>query len=342
MKITFLLPHLSVSGGVRIGLNYANLLSKKGHQVKVIVVSNTPWRRLLYNALNVGIPWIKNFSAEILRLKNLDETSIPDADAIVACGWESAGIMNGYPANKGLKFQFVMHDERLYHGPKEKVEITYRYPNKKIVISSWIKEMLERDFNIHSNLLITPVDHGLFYPVKTEKKDKDIKVLLLHHTYKWKGVDEGVKTVLKIKEKRPEIKLVLFGVHERRIDIPYDTYLYNISQSRLAFLYSSSDIFLCPSWFEGLGMPAMEAMACGCAVVTYDTGGSRDYAIDNKTAFVARNGNEEDLYHKLLLAVNNEDLRRGIAGEGHRFITNNIDTWEESVEKLENLFRAQL
>ncbi len=294
------------------------------------------------NTLNVGISWIEDFSAGILRLKNLDKNSIPDADVIVACGWETAGIMNGYPDGKGLKFQFVMHDERLYHGPKEKVEITYRYPNKKIVISSWIKEMLEGDFNIHSNLLITPVDHNLFHPVKTEKKDKKIKVLLLHHTYKWKGVDEGVKAVLKIKEKRPEIKLVLFGVHERQIDIPCDTYLYNISQNRLAFMYSSSDIFLCPSWFEGLGMPAMEAMACGCAVVTYDTGGSRDYAIDNKTAFVAGNRDEEDLYHKLLLAVDNGELRRRIAEEGHRFITNDIDTWEESVEKLENLFRAHL
>ena len=46
-------------------------------------------------------------------------------------------------------------------------------------------------------------------------------------------------------------------------------------------------IYLCPSWDEGLGMPSMEAMACGSALVTYDNGGSRDYAHDGETALVA-------------------------------------------------------
>lgn len=342
MKITFLLPHLSISGGVRIGLNYAHLLSQRGHQVKVVVASKKPWKRILCNALNSGIPWMKGFSAEILRRKRLDKNSIPDADIIIACNWNIASIINDYPLQKGLKFQFTMHDERLYHGPKERVKTTYRYPIRKIVISSWIKEIFEKDFNIHPDLLITPVDYNLFHPVKIKKKNNEIKVLMLHHTYKWKGVEEGVRTVLKIKEKIPEIKLALFGVKERYINFPHDAYFYNVSQSKLASLYSNSDIFLCSSWYEGLGMPAMEAMACGCAVVTYDTGGSRDYAIDNKTAFVARNRDEEDLYRKLLLAVNNEELRLRVAKEGYRFINNNIDTWEESVEKLEKILMTSL
>jgi len=42
-------------------------------------------------------------------------------------------------------------------------------------------------------------------------------------------------------------------------------------------------------------MPAMEAMACGAALLTYDNGGCRDYARDGETALVARRRDVDDL-----------------------------------------------
>jgi len=83
----------------------------------------------------------------------------------------------------------------------------------------------------------------------------------------------------------------------------------------------------------------MEAMACGSCVVTFDTGGSRDYAFDGKTALVAKNRNVEDLKSKLELAVSDKSLREKIAEEGYRFITSDIDMWEESTKKLENYLK---
>src|SRR2546428_168743 len=80
-------------------------------------------------------------------------------------------------------------------------------------------------------------------------------------------------------------------------------------RDRLAAVYSSCEIYLCPSWDEGLGMPPMEAMACGAAVVTYDNGGCRDYARDGETALVARRRDIGDLAAKLERLVVDESLR---------------------------------
>ena len=80
-------------------------------------------------------------------------------------------------------------------------------------------------------------------------------------------------------------------------------------------------------------------MACRCALVTYDNGGSRDYAFDGKTALVARRRDKEDLKNKLELLVKDIDLRKKIADNGYEFMQK-WPTWEEQAEKLEKIFLA--
>jgi len=41
-----------------------------------------------------------------------------------------------------------------------------------------------------------------------------------------------------------------------------------IQHEDLPKLYSGAELFLSPSLYEGFGLPLVEAMACGCAVVT--------------------------------------------------------------------------
>ena len=93
------------------------------------------------------------------------------------------------------------------------------------------------------------------------------------------------------------------------------------------------------SWDEGLGMPSMEAMACGAALVTYDNGGSRDYARDGETAFVANRRDIDDLTAKLQLAVTNEALRAKLAAAGAQHVRTAFD-WDRAVARMEKVFTS--
>jgi glycosyltransferase involved in cell wall biosynthesis len=56
--------------------------------------------------------------------------------------------------------------------------------------------------------------------------------------------------------------------------------LRNVSREELRAIYRRSTLFVIPSFQEGLCVAALEAMACGCPVVTAPCGGPEDYVKD--------------------------------------------------------------
>ena len=51
-----------------------------------------------------------------------------------------------------------------------------------------------------------------------------------------------------------------------------------VEQKELPAIYSLAELFLFPSFYEGFGIPILEAMACGCPVVTANTGACPEVA----------------------------------------------------------------
>ncbi len=60
-------------------------------------------------------------------------------------------------------------------------------------------------------------------------------------------------------------------------------------------IYSYSDVFVFPSWREGLSLALMEAMASGLPIVCSDIRGNRDLIVNGKNGFLIA-GNEETAY----------------------------------------------
>lgn len=58
-------------------------------------------------------------------------------------------------------------------------------------------------------------------------------------------------------------------------------HLSNVDDSALPALYARSIALVYPSWYEGFGLPVIEAMACGTAVITSDRGATAEVAGDS-------------------------------------------------------------
>jgi len=357
LRITFLCPHLRIAGGVRAILTHADRLAARGHVVTLVVPERRRfgawWRARFGRGVGLraagggaardsdpsgGEPaWMPGLRARVMRVTDWDASRLPDGDAIVATSWQSATPVARAPARCGAKLYFVQHYESLYHGEAARVDATYRLPLRKIVISTWLAEIMAERFDSPAALIVTPVDPALFHPVP-DARDGVLRALMLHHDYAWKGVADGVEAARRVKQGHPALRLVGFGVRPPATAVPYDEFFADLGQERLAWLYSRCPIYLCPSWDEGLGMPPMEAMACGAALCTYDNGGCRDYAIEGKTAVVAARRDVDGLARGLEQLVVDEALRSRLAADGQAFITSRFG-WEEATARFETVLR---
>ena len=350
MKITFFTPHIDISGGVKIILGYADRLTKRGHEVVVICpqpalarekIKGIPVfypKRVVMNFLGYKPDWIE-CAANITYVPSYEERYIPDADIIVATAWQTAPFVNFYSQIKGSKFYLIQGYESEIFGSEEEVHKTYSYPLKKIVVANWLKVLLKEKFNKESELIHNPIDLHTFYPTGKIGSPEIKRICMLYHTSIWKGVTDGFKAFELAKQEYPSIQLVMFGIRKGKVNTDCE-YHYRPLGGELREIYNSCDIFLCPSWREGFHLPPAEAMACKCALITTDIGGTRDYAIHEKTALLSAPKDPEALAENLKRLLGNEALLKRIAQNGYEHIKQ--FTWDRAVIKIETLFLEEL
>lgn len=347
MKITFVLPHTRISGGVKALLEYANRLRTMGHSVNLVIPApKSKWYNRIFqdwgNSVTTleaeSIDWIEN-KIPVSVVPKLDSRYMPKADILVASSWQTACAAVDMPAEMGKKFYFIQHHEALWTRDKEQAEQTYRLPFTKLVISTWLKEIMLNSYGQESHLFVTPVDLTQFFCAK-KQWNHPRRVCILHHDYDWKGFADGMKAVQRVRSQGLKVEVVVFG---EKTDDPRPLFKqagfefeYHYRPKQLQSVYSSCDIYLCPSWYEGLGMPAMEGMACRCALVTTDTGGCRDYAIDGETALVSQPKNIEGLAGNLATLLTNETLLKKLSENGYRKIQE--FSWDDNCRRLAQLF----
>ena len=82
--------------------------------------------------LRARIVWVSAWSA----------ADLPDGDALIATAWQSAGSVAEARARCGAQLYLVQHYESLYYGDAARVDETYHLSLKKIVISTWLADVM--------------------------------------------------------------------------------------------------------------------------------------------------------------------------------------------------------
>jgi glycosyltransferase involved in cell wall biosynthesis len=112
-------------------------------------------------------------------------------------------------------------------------------------------------------------------------------------------------------------------------------FLGRVSDLELITLYSMADVFAFPSFFEGFGIPPLEAMACGAPVITSNTSSLPEVVGD--AALQVDPHDIEALSNAILRLLDDEALREELRQKGYEQIKHY--TWAASARKMLTIYQ---
>ncbi|WP_444925455.1 glycosyltransferase family 4 protein [Microbulbifer sp. TRSA002] len=112
-----------------------------------------------------------------------------------------------------------------------------------------------------------------------------------------------------------------------------------ISNEELVDNYRKATAVVCPSLYEGFGLPAGEAMACGAPVVSSDGGALPE--VVGGAGIVVPAGNHEALANALRQVLSSEALQKELSEKGCQRIENKF-SWKIAAESLVKYYREIL
>ena len=349
MKITFVMPGYSLKpvGGIKVVYDYANQLASRGHEVTVLhshrwstktdkirhpylwLISKI--RRPADSVTIAEVNWYPIDSrVKMFCIPEPTAKYVPNGDVLF---WYDKGL----PPEKGMQLIFLQG-----YGvfPRALEDAGFRAPMPKIVIARWLYEQGLKLGVPPDEMVYIPngFDHSRYRIVHPIER-RSPRIAMLYHPLPLKGAEDGIRALELARRKLPALQAALFGVFPRPGTLPgWIEYYHDPTQEDLInSVYNGSSIYLCPSWTEGFHLPPGEAMACGCALVSTDIGGVRDYAEHEVTALLSPPKNPEALAQNIVRLLEDDELRIRIAKAGHQRIQE--FNWERSTDLLEQFLK---
>ncbi len=351
MTIAFALPPFSSKpvGGFRVVYEYANRLVERGHEVTIVhILELSDSEPGIYRRLRTGAGRVrKAFSPPRLWWQALDERvkvlhlprrlldRLLDADAIVATAWITARPVLEYPSSKGAKF-YLVQDFDPWIASKDLLEETWRWPLKKITVSNWLRQKVLASGASPGEVANIPVaiDHSRFRMTKGIG-DRPRRIAMLYGTSGYKTPEVGLRALEIARAQCTGLRATVFGHEPRPSQMPsWIDYRRDVPEEDLVQIYNDSRIYVCCSQAEGFALPPAEAAACGCAIVSTDCGGIREYAEPENTALLSPPNDSQALADNIARALTNEELRQGLARAAQQRIQG--FTWKRSTDLLES------
>lgn len=254
----------------------------------------------------------------------------------------------------GIDFSFTVHGpDEFYNVEQQQLPKKFAAANFIVCISDFARSQVMKftEFKqwkkLHTNYL--GVDPDLFYPTK---KNNNIPILLCVGRLvnaKGQGVLVQAADILVKKNKEFVIQFVGDGpdrlsletfVKERKLE-KYIQFLGKVNHDQVQKLQREADVFVLPSFAEGIPVVLMEAMASGTPCVTTHITGIPELFTHQEDGLLVRPGNSKMLADALGELLHNQEYAESIACKALAKVR---QYWNihRSNQRLATLFKQQL
>jgi glycosyltransferase involved in cell wall biosynthesis len=336
VRVSIPLAGLNLSGGVKSLCLLANRLAARGNRVRLIVPdyadrppvaldSGVELRRirtagpgtLRKLAYFTRLSWLAARDAD-LALANYFLTAYPTLVSWLLSGRRARLAYNvrGYePWSHGLMAPAGRAGRYLRFAL---AWLSYRLPFTKLVTTEWLRE---RVGDPRALVVGHGIDLAIFNPGEDPARGASAApdspvVGVIGRLGDVKGYPDFLRAVRLLDE---QCRARFLVVRADPVELPDRRHVETIQapdEQAMADFYRRCDVFVFPSLAEGFGLPALEAMACGCAVVTTDCGGVNAFARDGENCLMVPPGQPSALAAAIERLVQDPSLRDTLARRG--------------------------
>ena len=111
-----------------------------------------------------------------------------------------------------------------------------------------------------------------------------------------------------------------------------------MGHDKLKNYLKSSDIFILPSWKEGMPNALIEALACGLPSIVSPVGVIPDYLTNLENCIFVSPRDSDSLEKSILLLINDFELRKKISKNGN-LLAKNVFLTDNSLSKLSSIIK---
>ena len=234
--------------------------------------------------------------------------------------------------------------------------IVERSVDKFICVAQYLGQVLIEQHRIAPEKVVT-IPNGIDVTAfKCRRSRRDIlrdlalpanKVLIsLIGRLVWqKGINVFLEAACALSKKRTDIHFLIVGDGPLRGDLEQQAQDYGLSQicsfagfqKDIPAILKVTDIVALPSFVEGLPMIILEAMASKVPVVASAVGGIPEMIQEGKNGFLVPPKDSESLAEKLLVLINDKDLRKTM-GEAARKDVEESFTETEMIHRIQQMY----
>ena len=220
--------------------------------------------------------------------------------------------------------------------------------DKILTVSHATRDSLVNDFGVDGDkilMLYNGVDIAKYDSIHIDGVQKN-NIIFVGRLAPHKHVDHLIKSVNKLQEKIPDLKLTIVGKGEEKdklIQIVNKLKLeknikfkQDLTDEELITEIKKSELLVLPSTREGFGMVLAEANCCYKPVITYASGGTVEVVKNGYNGFLIEPENIEELKQKIQETLENKELKQKLGQNGRKKVENEFD-WEKIVNQYINI-----
>jgi glycosyltransferase involved in cell wall biosynthesis len=220
-----------------------------------------------------------------------------------------------------------------------------------VTVSEFTKKDIAKEFSLDENkfrVVHNGINNEFFFPVQNDTRSENSIIVTNSADTPLKGLNFLLEAVAQIRKKR-SVKLTVIGqpkkngIIEKLVanlgvgDIVQFTG--RIPNEEFAAYYSRATVAVVPSLYEGFGIPAAEAMACGVPLITTSGGALPEVVGD--AGMIVPPADAAALSRAITYLFDNSGERRRYSQAGLERV-NSVFSWTKAAQEVSEIYREAI